>query len=120
MAIFDVLTVLSRIVAGSDTTSTALSNAIYYLICHRHVLQRLRAELDAAVDKGVPYDMPIEHDRLSALPYLQAVVNETLRLQPALPNGIQRTAPHESGVIDVAGWYVLGAVCMIAMLMSIL
>lgn len=93
----------SRIIAGSDTTSTALSNAMYYLLCHRHVLHRLRAELDGVAGEGVMYDVPVDHDRLATLPYLQAVINETLRLQPVLPNGIQRTAPHKSGVIDVAG-----------------
>jgi cytochrome P450 len=67
------------------------------------MFSRLRAELDAAAGEGAPYDMTIAADRLPQLKYLQAIINETLRLHPAVPNGIQRTAPHVNGVIPVAG-----------------
>jgi cytochrome P450 len=90
--------------AGSDTTSTALSNAIYYLISYPAVFTRLRAELDAvAGEEGASYDAPLDSDHLAKLKYLQAVIDETLRLQPAVPNGVQRTAHGDHGPLPVAG-----------------
>jgi cytochrome P450 len=90
------------IVAGSDTTSTALANALFYLISHPASMARLREELDGTAPPGE--DVPPE--ALSELPYLQAVLNETLRLQPAVPNGVQRTPPPEGGPVVVAGYVV--------------
>jgi cytochrome P450 len=55
-------------------------------------MYRLRAELDDAADQA-SYDVDIESSRLSRLEYLQSVINETLRLAPAFPSGIQRTPP---------------------------
>jgi cytochrome P450 len=91
--------------AGSDTTATTLANAIFYLTTHPETANRLRAELDAAAGEGVGYDN-LEVDRLVDLKYLQAVINETLRLQPATPNGAQRLPPPEGGPVVVAGQYV--------------
>jgi hypothetical protein len=82
--------------AGSDTTSTALANAVFYLNIHPECLVRLRAELETA---GTDPD-------LGEMRYLQAVINETLRLQPAMPNGVQRVAPHGGGPVDVADQFV--------------
>jgi cytochrome P450 len=75
---------------------------LFYLIQHPHQLRRLRAELDAAAGGGSTYDIDVGSDRLVELKFLQAVINETLRLQPAIPNGVQRTAPKEGGPVIVA------------------
>jgi cytochrome P450 len=90
------------IIAGSDTTSTALSNAVFYLIQHPAVLSRLRRELDVAAGEGSPYDAQLDTD-LASLKYLQAVINETMRLQPAVPNGVQRVPPSDAGSVVIAG-----------------
>jgi cytochrome P450 len=91
------------IVAGSDTTGTALANTMFYLITHPEVFARLRREVDAAAGEGTSYDVDVQPDVLGDLKYLQAVINETLRLQPAVPNGVQRTPPQEGGPVIVAG-----------------
>jgi cytochrome P450 len=90
------------IVAGSDTTSMALANALFYLISHPASMARLRAELDGAAPPGED----VAPGALGGLPYLQAVLSETLRLQPAVPNGVQRTPPPEGGSVIVAGHVV--------------
>ncbi|KAI0321401.1 cytochrome P450 [Amylostereum chailletii] len=66
----------SLIFAGTDTTSSALSRILYLLAQHPDVQEKLREEL-AAVDgaKG-----KLAYDDLNALPYLEAVCRETLRL----------------------------------------
>ncbi|KAJ7652788.1 cytochrome P450 [Mycena polygramma] len=64
------------LVAGHETTSTATTWALFALTQNIAVQTRLRAEL-----KGVSTDNPTM-DVLNALPYLDCVVRETLRLYP--------------------------------------
>jgi cytochrome P450 len=75
---------------------------LFYLIQYPHQFLRLRAEVDAAAGGGFTYDNDVSSDRLVELKFLQAVINETLRLQPAIPNGVQRTTPKEGGPVIVA------------------
>lgn len=68
---------LSILTAGHITTATAMAWALYELGRHPEVLQKLRAELAAAVGDGDPASV-------LSLPYLSAVINETIRLHPIL------------------------------------
>ncbi|CAG2169949.1 unnamed protein product [Oppiella nova] len=61
--------------AGYDTSSAALSNAIYYLSEHKDCQQKLFDELDGCGDLSV--------ESVLQLKYLNGVVNETLRLAPS-------------------------------------
>jgi len=63
---------ITLLVAGHETTATALTSALYWLHRTPHALERLRSELE---DAGVGAD-PIK------LPYLTAVGQEALRLHP--------------------------------------
>ena len=63
--------------AGADTTSNALSRILHLLCQHQDVQDKLRAEIRAATEQ---YGAEIPYDELSALPYLDAVCRETLRL----------------------------------------
>ena len=65
------------IFAGMDTTSNALSRILHLLCQHQDVQDKLRVEIRAAVEQ---YGLEIPYDELSALPYLDAVCRETLRL----------------------------------------
>ena len=65
------------IFAGMDTTSNALSRILHLLCQHQDVQDKLRAEIRAAIEQ---YGLEIPYDELSALPYLDAVCRETLRL----------------------------------------
>ncbi|KAG2036791.1 cytochrome P450 [Suillus americanus] len=85
------------IFAGLETTSAAVARALYMLAKHPHVQQQLRAEIcDAAtahqavdVDHSHAKDgsgsVRLSYDSLMNLPFLDAVVRETLRLYPSLP-----------------------------------
>ncbi|GME45262.1 hypothetical protein M431DRAFT_81893 [Neofusicoccum parvum] len=77
-AIIDQL--ITFLVAGHETTSGLLSFAFYYLAAHPRCLAAARAEVDAVVGAG-----PIAVEHLARLPYLTAVLRETLRLQPTAP-----------------------------------
>lgn len=63
--------------AAMDTTSNALSSILHLLSMHPEVQERLRKEIRGArKDHGEDLD----YDSLTALPYLEAVCRETLRL----------------------------------------
>ncbi|KAG5634928.1 hypothetical protein H0H81_000304 [Sphagnurus paluster] len=66
------------IFAAMDTTSNALSRTLYILAQHPEAQERLRQEIREAREQ---YGQ-IPHDELVALPYLDAVCRETLRLYP--------------------------------------
>jgi cytochrome P450 len=70
---------LTLLVAGHETTATALSWALYWLASQPEVQTRLRQELlEARSAPEAPPDLPT----LLRLPYLQAVCHETLRIHP--------------------------------------
>jgi cytochrome P450 len=64
-----------------DTTSSALARILWLLAQHTEVQDRLRQELCAALAAA---DGDIPYDDLVALPFMDAVCRETLRLYPPL------------------------------------
>ncbi len=86
---------VTMLLAGHETSALTLTYAVYLLATHPSVAARLRDEVDAAFAGGVPDPMA-----LCALPYLGAVVRETLRLYPpAYAIGREVIEPFELG-----GW----------------
>ncbi|RYP92929.1 hypothetical protein DL770_000979 [Monosporascus sp. CRB-9-2] len=84
-------------VAGSDTTSAALTFLLFELCTHPDVLQKLREEVDSFyLERATLTD----YDDLHKLKYLQACINETMRLHPAAPRGLQRMTPPEGLQVD--------------------
>jgi cytochrome P450 len=63
------------LVAGHDTTAAALAWALYHIHREEGVRERIAEEL---ASDPAPEDMP-------KLPYLSAVISETLRMHPAVP-----------------------------------
>ncbi|KAI9445854.1 high nitrogen upregulated cytochrome P450 monooxygenase 2 [Lactarius psammicola] len=78
---------LLAIIAGSDTVNGSLSCALYYLVCNPAVYGRLQEEVDAAFPSG---EEPLDVAKLSYMEWLNACINETLRLQPPVPGGSGR------------------------------
>ena len=79
------------VVAGSDTTAATLTCLFLQLATNPTVLKTLQAEIDDYYSsKG---GLGFESTSLAKLPYLDAVVSETLRLHPAVPSGVQRMTP---------------------------
>ncbi|KAG5528597.1 hypothetical protein RHGRI_029327 [Rhododendron griersonianum] len=85
------------ILAGTDTSAVTMEWAMSFLVNHPKVLMKARAELDAHVGQDRLID---EHD-LNKLPYLQAIISETLRLCPAAP----MLVPHMSSDACTIGRY---------------
>lgn len=91
--------ILTLLVAGHETTSGALSFALYHLTREPEVLARVRVELDEVLGPD-PSATPT-FEQVPKLRYLRRVVDETLRLWPTAP-GFART-PREATVIGADG-----------------
>ncbi|WP_030671784.1 bifunctional cytochrome P450/NADPH--P450 reductase [Streptomyces sp. NRRL B-1347] len=75
--------VITFLIAGHETTSGALSFALYYLTKHPEVLARAQAEVDALwgdIDAPAP-----DYGDIGKLTYIRQVLNESLRLWPTAP-----------------------------------
>ncbi|KAI3557896.1 hypothetical protein CABS01_15348 [Colletotrichum abscissum] len=86
--------------AGTETTTAALTNAVYLIYTHPNVLEQLREELDPIiVQNTVP-----SYDAIGQLSFLQACVEESLRVRPASSIRLPRVVPEGGRVI--AGQFV--------------
>lgn len=92
---------LGYIIAGSDTTANTLTYLLWSVCGRKEVKQALLNEL-----QGLPEDFHDEH--LRALPYLQQVIEETLRLYSAAPAALPREVPQAGA--DLAGFQIPGGV----------
>ncbi|KAI0929042.1 hypothetical protein AcW2_004858 [Taiwanofungus camphoratus] len=73
--------VFNVMIAGRDTTATALTFAVYFVVTHPAVFTKLRVEI---LGKVGPIQKPT-FEIIRELPYLKAVINKTLRLFPPVP-----------------------------------
>lgn len=62
---------------ATDTTSGAIARVLHLLAQHPDVQEKLRAEVTEAFQHQ---DEAIDFNNVSALPYLEAVIKETLRV----------------------------------------
>ncbi|KAL0447035.1 UNVERIFIED_CONTAM: cytochrome [Sesamum latifolium] len=100
--------VLNFVIAGRDTTATTLAWAIYMIMTHKDIADKLYSELkrfeeDRAEEEGISlikyhkenlesfnqkamqFAGLLSYDSIGKLYYLHAVITETLRLYPAVP-----------------------------------
>lgn len=91
--------ILTLLVAGHETTSGAVSFALYHLTREPEVLARVRAELDEVL--GTDPTATPSFEQVPKLRYLRRVVDETLRLWPTAP-GFARS-PRETTTIGADG-----------------
>lgn len=75
------------IVAGSDTTSTTLSAALFYLLNNPETLARLEKEIRSTYSSADEIRMG---PQLQSCAYLRACLDETMRLSPAVPGVLHR------------------------------
>lgn len=90
--------------AGSDTTAIALTHVLYHLIKNPASLVKLRQELAGAFcgESIAPFA------KVKNLPYLRACLDESLRLTPPLPRGLERKTPPQG--MEILGERIEGGV----------
>jgi cytochrome P450 len=87
---------LTSTFCSRDTTSNTLTCALFYLARSPRCYTRLQGEVAKVFPEGPEtfrYHVLSKH--LSAVPMLDAIINETLRLRPAVPSGNPRVTPPE-------------------------
>ncbi|KAJ0425151.1 sterigmatocystin biosynthesis P450 monooxygenase stcL [Aspergillus carlsbadensis] len=83
-------------IAGSETSATTLSGCVYFLSKHPETLKRLNDEIRTAFTN----DSDITAAICVGLPYLNAVIEETLRLYPPVAASLPRVVPSGGDVVD--------------------
>ncbi|BCS28749.1 cytochrome P450 [Aspergillus puulaauensis] len=105
---------LEQIIAGSDTTAAAIRGALLHVITNPRVYRKLQREIDDTVARG---DAPasilststrqdvglITTAQAAKLPYLQAVIRESMRFFTPVSNIFARDVPKDGDTVVVDG-----------------
>jgi cytochrome P450 len=83
---------MTFLAAGHETTASAMSWVVYLLCKHPEAQTRLREELHAAIPALLDPHSQISSTDIDKLPYLNAVLNETMRIFPPVPLTLRETA----------------------------
>lgn len=73
--------------AGRETTASFLSDIWFELSRHPSVFSRLQTEIE-----NLDSNEPLTFEALKSLPYLRAVLNETLRIHPVVPENSRQAS----------------------------
>ncbi len=91
---------LLQLVAGSDTTATALRAAVLFVATSPVVLARMRAEMAAAgISPHRDTNTIISNSEARSIPYLLAVFKESLRLHPPVIGAMEKMAGKEGDTL---------------------
>ena len=80
----------SLIIAGSETSSTALSGVVNFLLGCPRCLSKLTEEVRDTFEA----ESEITAVRVGGLSYLTAALQEAIRIYPSVPDGIRRIVPN--------------------------
>lgn len=89
------------IIAGSDTTSTALASAFFYLVHNPAALEKLSEEVRSVFDNVEDIHAG---PQLNSCVYLRAVIDEAMRLSPPVGGALPREVL--PGGIDIDGHHI--------------
>lgn len=87
---------------ASDTTAIALTSTFYHLHKFPGTLSKLRNEIEKAFENGA-LTYPVRYNDAAKLPYLHAVVMESMRIHSSIGTGLPRLVP--SGGAEICGRY---------------
>ncbi|KAI5399557.1 cytochrome P450 76T24 [Lathyrus oleraceus] len=90
---------LDLLVAGTDTTAYGLERAMSELVRNPEIMSKAKKELEEIIGLG----NPVEESDIDRLPYLQAVVKESLRLHPPAPLLLPRKARVD---VEISGYII--------------
>ncbi|KAL0896347.1 hypothetical protein Bca101_080308 [Brassica carinata] len=90
---------LDMFIAGTDTTSSTVEWAMAELLSNPETMAKSQAEIEHMIGQNGLVKEP----EISELPYIQAVVKETLRLHPPVPLLLPRKADTD---VEIFGYIV--------------
>nr|AHZ12854.1 CYP76 [Plectranthus barbatus] len=85
--------------AGSDTTATTAERAMSELLRNPEKMQRAKQEMRSVIGP----DKQVQESDMTRLPYLRAIIKETLRCYPAAPFLIPRKSDCE---VEIGGYVI--------------
>ncbi|KIK57025.1 hypothetical protein GYMLUDRAFT_46640 [Collybiopsis luxurians FD-317 M1] len=88
------------IIAGTDTSASAMSSTIWFVLQNSEIYTTLQREIDE--------DFAQNPDVRGELPYLSACISEALRLHPPNATGGPRQVPREEPGRVILGMYLPG------------
>ncbi|TKY51483.1 Geraniol 8-hydroxylase [Spatholobus suberectus] len=91
--------ILDLFIAGSDTSGSTSEWAMAELLRNPEVMQKAREELIRVIGTS----NEVKESDISRLPYIQAIVKETLRLHPPVPLLLPYVAGHD---VEVSGYTI--------------
>jgi cytochrome P450 len=96
---------MGNLLAGADSTCSALCSVLYFTLKNPRVWKRLQDEISATGFRaeGAPFSYKAAH----GLPYLEAVIHESLRMLPSVLIALERYVPAE-GYRTAAGAFLPG------------
>ena len=89
---------ITFLIAGHETTSGMLSFLFYYLLKSPSAYQKAQEEVDRVIGTE-----PIHVEHLTKLPYINAMMRETLRLQPTASAYTIQIRPDSSETTTIIG-----------------
>ncbi|ORX95259.1 cytochrome P450 [Clohesyomyces aquaticus] len=89
------------IIAGSDTTSTAMAGTFFYLAHNRSALEKLSKEIR---ETFTDVEEIVNGPKLSRCAYLRACIDETMRMTPPVAGALPREVL--PGGIDIDGHHI--------------
>jgi cytochrome P450 len=101
---------VANVFAGSDTTVITLRAVFYFITKHPEKFDKLLRELHDA-DLG-PKEQIVSWVRARDLPFLAAVIQESLRMHPAVGLALERIVPAQGlqvGKIFIPGGTIVGS-----------
>jgi cytochrome P450/nitrite reductase/ring-hydroxylating ferredoxin subunit len=91
--------VFTILLAGEDTTANTIAWMTYFMCRHPDVQTRMQGEVDSVAGQASMLEDISDTDRLA---YLDAVVNETMRLKPVAPIlGVEPNRDVQVGDIEI-------------------
>ncbi|KAJ9418044.1 cytochrome P450 [Fusarium oxysporum] len=82
---------LANVLAGADTTVIALRAIFDFLLQNQHAMTKLKSEI---LTLGFNDAEAVPYSRARSLPYLDAVIRESLRMHPSVAMPLERYVPN--------------------------
>ncbi|KAJ5150904.1 cytochrome P450 monooxygenase [Penicillium canariense] len=82
--------------AGSETTATLLSGCTFFILKHPEIYQKLSFQIRHRFSSRIE----ITFSSLADMPYLRAILQESLRMYPPLPLGMPRVVPKGGALVS--------------------
>ncbi|KAK6951145.1 hypothetical protein Daesc_007676 [Daldinia eschscholtzii] len=98
-----------QIIAGSDTTATAIRTTLLFLMATPRVYAKLKKIIKECVERN-EVSSPITYEEAQKIPYLKALVLEGIRMRPPTPYGHFKKTPPEGDVIN--GTFIPGGTAL--------